>query len=58
LHWPDPPNPPDYPTSALGLIVALFAIALVLGVVIFYAEKSSGSHIHEPGPENEGRHEL
>jgi acid phosphatase family membrane protein YuiD len=35
----------------VGLIVAMFAIALVFVVIVFYAAQSSGSRLHEPEQE-------
>jgi hypothetical protein len=51
VHWPYPPNPAEYHSPGLGLLVALFAIAVVFIVVVFYAAKSSRPHRHEPEPE-------
>jgi hypothetical protein len=32
----------------MGLLVAMFTIALVFVVVMLYVAKSSGPHLHEP----------
>jgi hypothetical protein len=50
MHWPFPPNPPEYESPGLGLLVALFAIVLIFLVVVFYAARSSASQLHEPEP--------
>jgi hypothetical protein len=47
LHWPYPPNPAEYQSPGVGLLVAMFAIALVFVVVMLYVAKSSGPHLHE-----------
>lgn len=51
MHWPYPPNPAEYQSPGLGLLVAMFAIVFIFLAVVLYAAKSSGSPLHEPGPE-------
>jgi hypothetical protein len=53
LHWPYPPNPAEYQSPGLGLLVAMFAIVLIFLAVVFYAAKSSGPPLHEPEPEQD-----
>ncbi len=51
MHWPYPPNPAEYQSPGAGLIVDMFAVALVFVVVVFYAAKFSAPLLHEPEPE-------
>lgn len=44
MHWPYPPNPAEYQSLGLGLVVTMFASVLIFLVLVFYAAKSS------PGP--------
>jgi len=53
LHWPYPPNPAEYQSLGLGLLIAVFAIVSVCVAVVFYAVQSSGPLLHELEPEPE-----
>lgn len=68
MHWLNPPNPAEYPSPGLGLLVALFAIVLIFVVVVLHVTKS-GPLLpeREPDPDEtpstnhqqyKGRHEL
>ena len=48
MHWPYPPNPAEYQSPGLGLVMGMFVIALIFVVVIFYAAQSNASLLHEP----------
>lgn len=55
MHWPYPPNPAEYQSLGLGLLIAVFAIVSICVAVVFYAAQSSGPLLHElelePEPE-------
>lgn len=58
MHWPFPPNPAEYQSPGLGLVVTMFAIVLIFLVLVFYAAKSSGPWPHESeSPADETRRE-
>jgi hypothetical protein len=49
MHWPYPPNPADYPSPGLGLLLRLCAIAVIFVVALLYAMQSKA--LHKPEPE-------
>jgi hypothetical protein len=53
LHWHYPPNPAEYQSLGLGLLIAVFAIVSVCVAVVFYAVQSSGPLLHELEPQPE-----
>ena len=58
MHWPYPPNPADYPSPGLGLLLVLCAIAVIFVVALLCATQSEALHKPEPeldeaGPERE-----
>ena len=57
MHWPYPPNPAEYPSPGLGLVVAMFLIALIFVAVIFYAAQSNPGLLHKPELDEAGREE-
>lgn len=47
MHWPYPPDPVEYQSPGLGLLVAMFAIVFVFLAVVFRAARSSTPPLHE-----------
>ena len=37
MHWPYPPNPAEYQSPGPGVVVGMFAIALIFVLVVLYA---------------------
>lgn len=50
MHWPFPPNPAEYQSPGLGLVMAMLALAVIFVAVLFYAARSNASLLHEPKP--------
>jgi len=57
MHWPYPPNPAEYPSPGLGLVVGMFLIALIFVAVVFYAAQSNPALLHKPELDEAGREE-
>jgi hypothetical protein len=60
MHWPYPPNLAEYQSPGLGLILGMFAIAVIFVVVVLYATQANVPLLHKPeqeleeaGPEKE-----
>jgi len=51
MHWPYPPNPAEYQSPGLGVVVGMFAIALIFVLVVLYATQSSAPLLPKPKPE-------
>lgn len=51
MHWPYPPNPAEYQSPGLGLVMGMFAIAVIFVVVVFYVTRSNAALLHKPEPE-------
>jgi uncharacterized membrane protein (DUF485 family) len=48
MHWPDPPNPAEYPSPGLGLVLGLCAIVVIFVVAAIYAAQSNAPLLHKP----------
>jgi hypothetical protein len=57
MHWPYPPNPAEYQSPGLGLVIGMFMIALIFVVIVFYAVQSNPALLHKPELEEAGREE-
>ena len=57
MHWPYPPNPAEYQSPKLGLVIGMFMIALIFVVIVFYAVQSNPALLHKPELEEAGREE-
>ncbi len=55
MHWPYPPNPAEYPSPGVGLVVGMFLIALIFVAVVFYAAQSNPALLHKPELDEAGR---
>jgi len=51
MHWPYPPNPNEYQSLGMGLVMGMFALVVIFLVVVFYATKSNAPLLHKPEPE-------
>jgi hypothetical protein len=49
MHWPYPPNPAEYQSPGLGLLLGSCAIAVIFVVALLYATQSKA--LHKPEPE-------
>jgi len=47
LHWPYPPDPAEYHSPQLALLVAVFAMVLIFLVAVLWAAKSSAPRLHD-----------
>jgi hypothetical protein len=57
MHWPYPPNPAEYQSPGLGLVIGMFMIALIFVVIVFYAVQTNPALLHKPELEEAGREE-
>ncbi|HEY2361150.1 MAG TPA: hypothetical protein VGK36_08550 [Candidatus Angelobacter sp.] len=57
MHWPYPPNPAEYQSPRLGLVIGMFVIALIFVVVVFYATQSNATLFHKPELDEAGSEE-
>jgi len=57
MHWPYPPNPAEYQSPGPGVVVGMFAIALIFVLVVLYATQANAPllppepELDEAGPE-------